>query len=147
LGSKRHPVFLGTVLATTALPPGHAVKFSESRKVRIRVDDSFGGLPAGMREIEVLTGTGGGDCGVPFQIGDVYLVYSYAGDDGVLHTSTCSSTRKVDGASSGLRVLRQKRSGKREPALTGQIVKQKRDFGGSFGYHDSEKLAHLRIRL
>src|SRR5215470_3300636 len=91
LGSKAFPVFLGTVLQVTDLPRNNDVVFLSSRKARIRVDEAFGGLGEA-KEVDILTGSGGGDCGVAFQAGDVYLVQASVGKDGLLYASICSST-------------------------------------------------------
>lgn len=74
LGGEALPVFLGTVLSVTNLPSTTPDAFLSSRKARIQVDESFGGLSPDTHEVDVLTGSGGGDCGVPFKPGDKYLV-------------------------------------------------------------------------
>src|SRR5712664_1694457 len=67
LGSKAFPAFLGTVLAVADLPRSGDFVFLSSRKARIQVDESFGGLSPDVHEVDVLTGAGGGDCGIPFR--------------------------------------------------------------------------------
>src|SRR5947199_9263450 len=92
LGDKGQPLFVGTVLAVTDLPSTSESTFLSSRKARIRVDESFGGIPADVRELDVFTGSGGGDCGIRFQPGEVYLVAATVGDDGLAHAGLCSAT-------------------------------------------------------
>lgn len=36
-----------------------------------------------------------GGCGIPFKVGDRYLVYTYL-EDNMLFTSTCTETRKIE---------------------------------------------------
>src|SRR5579864_6171980 len=81
LGGKAFPVFLGTVLSVTDLPRTADDEFLSSRKARIQVDESFGGLSPDTHEVDVLTGSGGGDCGVPFRSGEKYLVGASVGSD------------------------------------------------------------------
>ena len=120
LGSKAGPVFLGTVLAVTDLPRTGDYVFLSNRRARIQVDESFGGLSPDVREVDVLTGAGGGDCGIPFKSGDVYLINAFVGKDGLLHASICSPTRRIDSAAAALRVLRQLRDGQHVPSLAGK---------------------------
>ena len=47
------------------------------------------------KEIEIVTGTGGGDCGYEFQIGVDYVVYAYKNAEGRLETNICSRTRTL----------------------------------------------------
>jgi len=110
-GGPKTPVFLGTVLAVTDRPYTGKFEFLSNRKVRIQVDESFGGLSPETKEVDVLTGLGGGDCGVPFKAGEQYLVDAYVGNDGLVHAGICSSTRRVDAAGECLRILRQRRAG------------------------------------
>ena len=42
--------------------------------------------------IQVRTGTGGGDCGITAEIGEIYLVYAHRRDDGQLWMDICSNT-------------------------------------------------------
>lgn len=53
-------------------------------------------------EVEVRTGTGGGDCGYHFETGQQYLVYAWTREDGTLSTSICSRTRPLSEAGEDL---------------------------------------------
>lgn len=44
-------------------------------------------------------------CGFSFQIGEEYLIYAYANEDGTLRTSMCSRTAILEGASADLVLL------------------------------------------
>jgi hypothetical protein len=147
LGGKTGPVFLGTVLAVTDLPLTTDFQFLSSRRVRFRVDEPFGGLAPGVPELDVLTGRGGGDCGIPFRVGDVYLIDASSGKDGVLHVGICSSTRRIGAAGAALRVLRQRRDGGPLPALVGRIAQRDRDFDGILGTHKPKPLPNVLVRV
>src|SRR5262249_8658846 len=89
LGAGRDPVFVGTVLAVTDLPRTEDFVFLSSRKAHFRVDESFGGIPSDVHEVDVLTGLGGGDCGIPFKAGEAYVVDAGTAKDGLLHAGIC----------------------------------------------------------
>ena len=147
MGNNAYPVFLGTVLSVTDLPFTGSVEFLSSRKARIRVDESFGGLAPEVKEVDVFTGLGGGDCGIPFQVGDVYLVAASTGQGSELHVGLCSSTRKIEGSSGILPILRQRRDGKPIPSLAGRIAQYDRNSGGPLGMNPPKALANIRIRM
>jgi hypothetical protein len=147
LGGQTGPVFLGTVLAVTDLPDTGDDVFLASRRARIRVDESFGGLSPDVHEVDVLTGAGGGDCGIPFRAGEVYLIDAFAGKDGLVHAGICGSTRRIDAAGVALRILRQRRDGQRVPSLAGQIAQYDRNFEGTLGTHDPMPLANVLVRV
>lgn len=148
LGTTKNPVFLGTVLAVTGVPQSQSADADWApRKARIRVNETFGGLTPGTREVDVMTGYGNGDCGVPFEAGDVYLVDANAGEDGVLSAWICSNTTKVEKADVLLRLLRQRRDGRQLPSLIGQIVQTAPDFKSRYGQEDPQPLAGAPIRL
>lgn len=128
LGGSAGSVFLGTVLQVTDLPRTGAANFLSSPKARIQVNESFGGPGPEAQEIDVLTGLGGGDCGVPFKPGEVYLVEAFVSKDGLVHAGICSSTRRIDAVGAALRVLRQRRDGQTAPSLAGQIAQMGSQF-------------------
>jgi hypothetical protein len=147
LGGQAGPVFLGTVLSMTDLPTTGEITFLASRRARIRVDEPFGGLPPATREVDVDTGSGGGDCGIGFKAGEVYLVDAFVGKDGAMHAGICSSTRKMDYASVLLRVLRQQRDGRPVSSLIGQAAQYDRNFDGLLGMLPPKPLANLLVRV
>ncbi len=70
------------------------------RTVRIRIGEVLSGVEPSQKEIEILTGVGGGDCGYPFRTGADYVVYAYKNSDGNLETGICSRTRPLAQAAS-----------------------------------------------
>lgn len=95
--------FSGTVLSVTP-PRDRQVSFPQ-RTVRLVIKETFSGLAAEQKEVEVVTGMGGGDCGIPFERGVDYLVYAYKNGDGRLAANICSRTRKLVDAASDLEYL------------------------------------------
>jgi hypothetical protein len=63
--------------------------------------------------VDVITGTGGGNCGYPFEIGQRYLVFpdDSAGST-ILNVSLCSDTKPTAEAEAELRVLRARAAGR-----------------------------------
>ncbi|HVO99305.1 MAG TPA: hypothetical protein VMT15_14635 [Bryobacteraceae bacterium] len=140
-------MFVGTVLDVTDLPRTDRFAFLSNRKARIRVDESFGGLASDAHDVDVLTGSGGGDCGVPFRTGEVYLISAGLGDDGLLHAGICSATRKIEFAEAVVRVLRQQRDHQPVPTLIGGIAQYNRNFEGLLGMHAPIPLPNTLMRL
>jgi len=87
-----HAVFLGEVLEVVSAAP----EVPNSMWARIRVEASWKGDPAPI--VRVLTSEGGGSCGVPFTVGQRYLVFAIMGAGefglpaGELRTNICLRT-------------------------------------------------------
>jgi hypothetical protein len=147
LGGKTGPVFLGTVIEVTDIPGTGKFEFLNSRKARIQVNESFGGIAADTKEVSVLTGRGGGDCGIPFTAGEQYVVHRAIGDDGAVRAGICSFTKKLEDAGTDLRILRQLRDGNPLPTIVGQIARIDRNFEGPLGSHAPEPLPQTLVRV
>jgi hypothetical protein len=94
-------VFSGTALSVTEIEIERAVK----RLVRFRVEEALRGV--GGREVEVLTGGWGGDCGYDFQTGTKYLVYGYRVEgQRWIETGVCARTRPLAEADEDLHFIR-----------------------------------------
>src|SRR6266545_3665484 len=76
------------------------------RTFRFQVGEVLSGVASGQKEIEIVTGMGGGDCGYPFQTGSEYVVYAYRNGEGRLQTGTCSRTRPLAQASEDIEYIR-----------------------------------------
>lgn len=115
--------------------------FLGNSSVRIQVNESFGGIAPGVREVDVLTGMERGNCGgIPPGPSGVYLIGASVGKDGALRTSRCSYT-PIEYAAADLRILRARRDGQRVPSLTGQIMRP----GSNF--YDPRPLGNVRVRV
>ena len=76
-----------------------------SRRVSFVVRESFKGI--GERIVDVLTGSGGGDCGFDFKTGSSYLVFAgRSATTGRLGTGTCSKTALLSWSKDQLKLLR-----------------------------------------
>ncbi|HEV3198856.1 MAG TPA: carboxypeptidase-like regulatory domain-containing protein [Bryobacteraceae bacterium] len=76
------------------------------RVVRIQVADVLSGVDPAEKQIEIVTGQGGGDCGYGFQVGVEYVVYAYKNAEGRLETGICTRTRTLAQAAEDLDYLR-----------------------------------------
>ena len=74
-------------------------------EVTFAVQQAWKGVPS--RRMVLLTGRGGGDCGVDFKPGTDYLVYAYppAGDG--CQTTLCTRTRELANGGEDLEFLRE----------------------------------------
>ena len=77
--------------------------FPASRLVRFRVDQSW--REEVPREVQVRTGSGGGDCGYTFIKGVRYLVFARRNGE-QLNTSICSPTKPISDAGEDLEYLK-----------------------------------------
>jgi hypothetical protein len=76
------------------------------RVVRLHIAQVLTGVDPSQREIEIVTGMGGGDCGYAFQPGADYIIYAYKNSAGRLETGICSRTRPLTQAADDLAYLR-----------------------------------------
>src|SRR5207253_552023 len=76
------------------------------RVVRIQLGEVLSGVDRSQKEIEIVTGSGGGDCGYQFQIGVGYVVYAYKNAEGRLETNICSRTRTLAEATEDIEYFR-----------------------------------------
>ena len=98
-------VFAARVLSIGPVVAGDRPFDSSRRRVRMRVTEAFRNVAVG--EVDVFTGSGGGDCGYNFVVGSDYLIYAYRHPkDGRLGTGICSRTRPIGDAADDLRYLR-----------------------------------------
>ena len=126
---KASAVFLGTVTYTTNTTKRGEYDF-HSRVFRFTVDKSFRGVEA--KEVDVLTGSGGGDCGYGFQLGGQYVVYAYRDNANRLVTSICSRTRPSSDADADLAYFRDLPKVEPGGTIFGEIKLQRRnDSNGS----------------
>ena len=97
-------VFCGEVVA--AEPTQRQTDYGNLQQVRVEIalGSVWKGVPEG-ETVELWTGSGGGDCGYHFEVGEDYLVYAYEGDDGSLSTGICSRTRPLADAETDLAAL------------------------------------------
>ena len=106
---KASAVFLGRVESVTR-QTGKPPSMPGLRRVRFAVIEGFSGVRTG--NVEVTTGSGGGDCGFAFRAGVEYVVYASGGEQGApLRVSICSRTREASSATGDLEYARAVASG------------------------------------
>lgn len=98
-------IFVGKVLSVGAATKSGDEFPSMRRLVRFDVGESFKGTPVG--EVDVATGSGGGDCGYNFIVGRTYIVYAHRNAaTGQLGAGICSRTGPIEQAAEDLAYLR-----------------------------------------
>lgn len=89
-------------------------------RIRFLVQESFKGVSG--YEVEIHSGTGGGDCGYWFLRNESYVVYAYRhSEDNKLYTSICTRTTHVSRAKEDLDFLRNVGNSKPGATLYGQL--------------------------
>lgn len=101
-------VFVGTAIAVRTTPrpaDRNREEYWAPRTFTFSVEQTFLGAP--IRELEVATGSGGGDCGYDFKLGTRYVVYaSQSAQREQLLTSICSRTNPLASAKEDLDFFR-----------------------------------------
>jgi hypothetical protein len=81
--------------------------FYEDRLIFLDVERSYRGSVG--KTAEVVTGSGGSDCGYDFRMGEHYLVYAYPHpQSGKLYTGICQRTQPISDAGDDLDYLSKK---------------------------------------
>jgi hypothetical protein len=113
-------VFVGRVVTRTRLPDGGGTSWRDAYAVEFAVSDWFKG-PGGDRVV-VVTGDGGGDCGVAFEVGETCLVYAFGSDPLVTHL--CSRSGPLNMCVGDIRQLERHRLNRAAQAtgLVGVLV-------------------------
>ncbi|MCX6620996.1 MAG: carboxypeptidase-like regulatory domain-containing protein [Acidobacteria bacterium] len=88
----------------------HALGWAFPKRVKLRVSESF--TAAAADSIELFTGMGGGDCGIPFEQGGSYLVFAFREEEkaGRWMSTTCSGTSQLLDAEEDVRTLRARKA-------------------------------------
>lgn len=103
-------VFVGHVESVKTVTPPRKDRFSSDgwpyRLVTFTVTESF--TPDTSGQVQVRTGMGSSDCGLPFEVGKDYLVWASGDgkDKKLLYTGLCSRTRELRWAVTDLEFLR-----------------------------------------
>ena len=98
-------VFIGVVIRDSPISAQDGEYEFQKRSVNFVVEETFHGLQG--TSAEVITGMGGGDCGVGFKRGERYLVYASMNPrDNKLYTNICMRTRAISEAGEDLQYLR-----------------------------------------
>lgn len=119
-------VFSGTVVRITSisikLPSGDRY---QDRLVLFDIERAYRGLEG--KTAEVVTGTGGDDCGYDFREGEKYLVYAFPHPaTGKLYSGICTRTRRLSEAGDDLEYLAKKDDPAQGAGIEGWITEQSR---------------------
>jgi hypothetical protein len=91
-------------------------------RIRFLVQESFKGVSS--YEVEIHSGTGGGDCGYWFLRNESYVVYAYrSSEDNKLFTNICTRTAHVTQAKEDLEFLRKVGDSKPGASLYGKLTR------------------------
>ncbi|MBA3406406.1 MAG: hypothetical protein H0U13_17270 [Gemmatimonadaceae bacterium] len=118
---KTSAVFAGEVIDITPVPSTKEPQLALGRVVRFRVKQTFRGELPG--EIDVRTGSGGGDCGYTFFKGTYYLVYAHL-QSGQLATGICSRTQSLAQAGDDLAYFKIAYAPTEAGRIVGRVVRQ-----------------------
>jgi hypothetical protein len=131
-------VFLGKVVGISGWFERILSGSIQQKRVTFQVTENFNG--ASGRTIEIVTGIGGGDCGLSFQEGHAYLVYaSRPPNSRSLYAGVCSRTAPVEQAGSDLAYLRSLANGGPPARVYGFVT----EYGSGVGEAwYSERAAH-----
>jgi hypothetical protein len=120
-------IFSGKVVKTSSIP----IKLPSgdtyhNRLVLFEIERPYRGLE-GKTAAEVVTGSGGADCGYDFRVGEKYLVYAFPHPaTGKLYSGICTRTRRLSEAGEDLEYLARKDDPARGAGIEGWIVEQSR---------------------
>jgi Carboxypeptidase regulatory-like domain len=117
-------VFLGRVVGSVErksyVDQNGAKTVYDVGTIRFLVQENFKG--ANGYEVEIHSGTGGGDCGYWFLRNESYVVYAYqSSEDNKLYTNICTRTSHISKATEDLEFLRGLAAAKPGGTLYGQL--------------------------
>jgi hypothetical protein len=112
-------VFSGRVVQIDPIPRGTDENAFMSKRVRFAVIDAYRGVTG--ETAEVLTGSGGGDCGYNFTLNESYLVYAWS-NGGKLSTGICSPTKLLVQAGEDMSYIRGLAEAKPGGSIYGNVV-------------------------
>jgi hypothetical protein len=146
---KADAIFLGRVVGSAERKSYTDEKGSKTvydvGTIRFLVQENYKGVPG--YEVEIHSGSGGGDCGYWFLRNESYVVYAYrSAETGNLSTSICTRTQHVSQASEDLEFFRGISKEKSGGTLYGQL---KRILGDSYHgpFEEGPKMAGVKITV
>lgn len=112
--------------------------------IRFLVQENYKGAEG--YEVEIHSGTGGGDCGYWFLRNESYVVYAYRTDEGQLWTSICSRTKLAIHASEDLEFLRGVSKANPGGSLSGELTRIMGDPNHG-PFQEGPKMAGVKINV
>jgi hypothetical protein len=124
---KASAVFVGTVIESKTVSIKRGEYQVQQRLVRFSLDEPFRGVEGA--QVEVMTGMGGGDCGIGFTQTQQYLVYA-SSFEGKLYTGICMRTKRISAAAADLEYMRGLKNVTSGAAVYGEVTVNKRNEKG-----------------
>jgi hypothetical protein len=125
---KASAVFVGTVIESKTVNIKRGEYDQQERLVRFSLDEPFRGVEGA--QLEVMTGMGGGDCGVAFTQTQQYLVYA-SSFEGKLYTGICMRTKPISAAAADLEYMRGLKNATSGGAVYGDVSANRRNEKGA----------------
>jgi hypothetical protein len=120
-------VFVGTVIEVKTVNTKREDYEQQQRLVSFSLDEPFRGVEGA--QVEVLTGMGGGDCGIAFKQSQQYLVYASL-FEGKLYTGICMRTKAVATAVEELKYIHGLKSATTGGSIYGTVTSYQRNEKG-----------------
>src|SRR5215470_662562 len=141
-------IFLGRVVGsaerrTIADEKGNKIVYDVGT-IRFLVQENYKGAPG--YEVEIHSGTGGGDCGYWFLRNESYVVYAYGDPQTGLSTNICTRTSHVSQAGEDLEFLRGVSKAKPGATLYGHLTRIIGDSNHG-PYEEGPKMAGVKIHV
>jgi hypothetical protein len=118
-------VFLGVVTGSSKVTLDQGDYAFPQRLFQFRLEQAYRGIAG--KEVQVITGMGGGDCGYGFRLGEKYLVYAFRNKDNKLSTSSCTRTRPFSEAQEDLDYIRGISTAPRGSIIFGEVIRVNRN--------------------
>src|SRR6267378_6842825 len=120
-------VFVGTVIESKTVNIKRGEFEEQERLVRFSLDEPFRGVEGA--QVEVMTGMGGGDCGIAFTQTQQYLVYASL-FEGKFYTGICMRTKRISAAVADLEYMRGLKNAPSGAVVYGEVTANKRNEKG-----------------
>jgi uncharacterized protein YfeS len=115
--------------------------FYKERIYQFQVAEAFKGIKG--KQVEISAGSVNSSCYSGFSVGESYLVYAYADDEGNLSHSSCSLTENLIAAQDQIYFIRELLKGKSEPQIYGSV--QRGDTDAQTGNRRTTYLPGIKI--
>ncbi len=137
--------FVGTVIDIEN-PPNERRGADQSgfSRYRFRVDESINGLD--VKEIDIYSGRGGGDCSYHFQLGEAYFVNPH-GNNGQFFATICSNTQPAADAGALISELRARRDGKPYASVYGVLRRTQQPYAWTISDGYDRPLPETTVEL
>jgi hypothetical protein len=138
-------MFVGTVTNIENAPDERrGADQSGTARYHFQVEENINGV--NVKEMEVYSGRGGGDCSYHFQLGQKYFVDPYE-ENGQFFAVICSETQPAADAIALLSELRARRDGKQHASLFGVLRKTQQPYASVMSADYDRPLSGITVEL